>query len=201
MSSRKPARLRGTPTTPASGRNPRTTPRRVTMGFRRAALGAAGGAGRLPLFGARGDDDRAGRGSRVALWRPLRSGDRDQLGSGCGDGGADPQASVPDRRQRWWRLAQAQPGEAAGGGSCRPGRAPDRLRTSFCHFRRDVPAETHLVPVPTLSSVWSVAPGRPPDRSRSIRWSTWRTFVRCSSVSCATSSAPIGLLDVTTSHM
>ena len=40
-----------------------------------------------------------GAGSR-ALRRLVRSGDGDQPGSGCGDGRADPQASVPDRRPR-----------------------------------------------------------------------------------------------------
>jgi 2-alkyl-3-oxoalkanoate reductase len=76
------------------GRSPRSQP----------AGGAAGSAGGDPPSGAGGDDNRVGRGSRVALRRLLRSGDRDQLGSGCGDGGADPQASVPNRRRRWWRL-------------------------------------------------------------------------------------------------
>jgi nucleoside-diphosphate-sugar epimerase len=47
-----------------------------------------------------GKTDGAGRGSRVALRRLLRSGDRDEPGSGCGDGCADPQASVPHHRRR-----------------------------------------------------------------------------------------------------
>ena len=67
-----------------------------------AALRA--GAGGVPLSGAGGDDDRVGRGSRVALRRLLRAGDRDQPGSGRADGGADPQAPVPDRRRRRRRL-------------------------------------------------------------------------------------------------
>jgi nucleoside-diphosphate-sugar epimerase len=40
------------------------------------------------------------RGAGVAIRRLLRPGDLHQCGSGCGDGGADPQASIPDRRQR-----------------------------------------------------------------------------------------------------
>ena len=94
-----------------------------------AALRTA--AGGDPLSGAGGDDDRVGRGSRVALRRLLRSGDRDQPGSGCGDGGADPQASVPDRRRRWWRLV-ARPHRRRRGGDRRRGRA----RPAGCLQRR-----------------------------------------------------------------
>src|SRR5215217_5454274 len=83
----------------------------------RAADGAAGN----PPRGAGGDEDRVGRGSRAALRRFLRSGDRHQPGSGCGDGGADPQASVPDRRRRWWRLV-AHAHRRRGGGDRRRGR-------------------------------------------------------------------------------
>jgi NAD dependent epimerase/dehydratase family len=69
------------------GRSPRSRP----------AGAAAAGAGGDPPPRAGGDDDRVGRGSRVALRRLLRSGDRVQPDSGCGDGGADPQASLPAR--------------------------------------------------------------------------------------------------------
>ena len=45
----------------------------------------------------------------------------DQPGSGCGDGGADPQASVPDHRRRWWRLV-ARPHRRRRGRDRRRGR-------------------------------------------------------------------------------
>ena len=88
----------------------------------RPAGGAAGSAGGHPPSGAGGDDDRVGRGSRVALRRLLRSGDRDQPGSGCADGRADPQAPVPDRRRRWWGLV-AHPHRRRRGGDRGCGRA------------------------------------------------------------------------------
>jgi nucleoside-diphosphate-sugar epimerase len=50
------------------------------------------------------------------------SGHGDQPGSGCGDGRADPQASVPDRRRRWGRLL-APPHRGRRGGDRHRGRA------------------------------------------------------------------------------
>ena len=70
----------------------------------RPAGAAAAGGGGTPPPGAGGDVDRVGRGPRVALRRLLRPRDLDQPGSGCADGGADPQAPVPDRRRRRRRL-------------------------------------------------------------------------------------------------
>ena len=90
------AELRGVPVRPHGragadrGRAPRSQP---------SGAAAAGGGG-APLSGAGGDDDRVGRGPRAALRRLLRAGDRDQPGSGRADGGAGPQAPVPDRRRR-----------------------------------------------------------------------------------------------------
>src|SRR3954449_4396432 len=107
-----PARPRSRCAGAPRGRPPRSHP----------AGGAAHRAGGDPLSRAGGDDDRVGRGSRVALWRLLRSGDRDQPGSGRGDGDANPQASVPDHRGRWWRLV-ARPHRRRCGGDRGCGRA------------------------------------------------------------------------------
>ena len=66
--------------------------------------GATRSAGGHAPCGADGADDQVGRGPRVALRRLLWSEDRDQPGSGRADGGADPQALVPDHRRPWWHL-------------------------------------------------------------------------------------------------
>ena len=60
----------------------------------RPAGGVAHRPGGIPVSRTGGDDDRLGRGARVALRRLLRPGDLDQPGSRCADGGADPQASA-----------------------------------------------------------------------------------------------------------
>ena len=93
--------------------------------------GLAPGPGGDPLSRTGGDVDRLGRGARVALRRLLRSGDLDQPGSRCADGGADPQAPVPDHRRRRWRLV-LRPHRRRRGGD----RDRRRARPAGCLLRR-----------------------------------------------------------------
>jgi hypothetical protein len=71
--------------------------------------GPAAGIRGDPVSGADGHDDRLGRGTGVALWRALWSGDCDQLDPGRADRWSGPQASVPDdRRRRGYSLARSR---------------------------------------------------------------------------------------------
>jgi 2-alkyl-3-oxoalkanoate reductase len=96
-----------------------------------------------------------GPGSRVALWRFLRSGDLGQPGSGCADGGADPQASVPNRRRRWWVWSHVHIEDAAAATAV----AVERGRPGIYNVVDDDPAPVREW-LPVLASALGAKPPR-----------------------------------------